>query len=308
MKAKILILILLGLSATDTQGEKQVKIHASLGLSAKTETLLKKIKKNDTNKNIYILNKRDIPELLELLQKTDRYIKATIENISNKRTIAYKKFRTFDTISDQGEGKLTRSFLIGSLIATGRKLDIALSNEVGFFAFKNTSGDVVYSRDGSLFIDVDGFIVNRLGYYMNPKIQLNQNDWIQKLDIAENGVLSIDSNSGEPQRIGQIRIFNFQKSEVLIFEKDCNCFNLTRSKQKPVEMIPGSNGAASIIQSFLELSNVNLVEEQLNYHEFIRFYNLIYDALRRLDPSFVDVRRDRVYDQGYIDSLKTDLK
>ncbi len=46
------------------------------------------------------------------------------------------------------------------------------------------------------------------------------------------------------------------------------------------------NNDKIILQRYLELSNVMIVQEQVNYLELIRFYNLIYDTITRLDLSF----------------------
>lgn len=309
MKTKVFILmILFVLSPIGAQRNKNVKIHASFGLSNKTETLLKTVKKMDQSNGTYVLNKNDISGLLEILKKTDVCIKATIENISNKRTIAYKKLRTIDAISGQREVEIIRSFSIGIGVATGRKLDVALSNENGFLAFINSSGDLVFSRDGALFINIDGFIVNRMGYFIYPKIQLSQIDLVENLNIAEDGIFSVKDDMNEFKKVGQIKIFTFQNLEALHFEKECNCFLSTHSKQNPIENIPGLNHTAVLLSGFLELSNVNIVEEQVNYLELIRFYNLIYDTLTRLDPSFAGVYKTQVYDSKYVDSLNINLK
>ncbi|WP_306292764.1 flagellar basal body rod C-terminal domain-containing protein [Leptospira kirschneri] len=122
-------------------------------------------------------------------------------------------------------------------------------------------------------------------------------------------------DTNEFKKVGQIKVFTFQNLEALYFEKECNCFVSTHSKQKKnsffnnsIENIPGLNHTATLLSGFLELSNVNIGEEQVNYLELIRFYNLIYDTLTRLDPNFAGVYKTQVYDPKYVDSLNTDLK
>ncbi|WP_036074894.1 hypothetical protein [Leptospira weilii] len=114
MRIKIIVIVLLFiLSPLGAQKRKRVKIHTSFGLSNRTESILKTIKNKDRSNNSYVLNKDDIAALLDILQKTDMCIKATVENISNKQTVAYKKFRTIDAISGIGEIKIIRSFEMG---------------------------------------------------------------------------------------------------------------------------------------------------------------------------------------------------
>lgn len=128
------------------------------------------------------------------------------------------------------------------------------------------------------------------------------------MQIAEDGIVSVRDDMNGFKKVGQIKVFTFQNLEALYFEKECNCFISTHSKQKPIENIPGLNHTATLLSGFLELSNVNIGEEQVNYLELIRFYNLIYDTLTRLDPSFAGVYKTQVYDPKYVDSLNTDLK
>ncbi|EMF81558.1 hypothetical protein LEP1GSC188_2390 [Leptospira weilii serovar Topaz str. LT2116] len=309
MRIKIIVIVLLFiLSPLGAQKRKRVKIHTSFGLSNRTESILKTIKNKDKSNNSYVLNKDDIAALLDILQKTDMCIKATVENISNKQTVAYKKFRTIDAISGIGEIKIIRSFEMGIFNPTGRKLDVAILNENTFFAFINNSGNLVFSRDGSLFVNADGFIVNRIGYYIYPKLQLRQNDSIVTLHITEDGAFFVKDDLNEDRRVGQIKIFTFQNPEALSFDKGCNCFTSSLSNKEYSESNLSLNNDKIMLQGFLELSNVMIVQEQVNYLELIRFYNLIYDTITRLDPSFSGVYKTHIYDPKYVDSLNVNIK
>lgn len=55
-------------------------------------------------------------------------------------------------------GTVSPTFTQGALQSTGRQLDLAIQGE-GFFIFDNGNGSV-YSRDGSLAMDADGYLVN----------------------------------------------------------------------------------------------------------------------------------------------------
>ncbi len=116
----------------------------------------------------------------------------------------------------------------------------------------------------------------------------------------------INTDTNERINKGQIKIFTLQNPEDLHFEKEYNCFITLYSKKEPNN--PGLNRTATLLQGFLELSNVKIGEEQKNYLELIRFYNLIYDTLTRLDPSFAGIYKTQVYDPKYMYSLNTGLK
>ncbi len=58
-------------------------------------------------------------------------------------------------------GAISREFSQGSLVATGRNLDLSVQGD-GFFIYQdpNSSGSQFYSRDGSLEMDSQGYLVN----------------------------------------------------------------------------------------------------------------------------------------------------
>lgn len=56
-------------------------------------------------------------------------------------------------------GSITQSFTQGALTATGRIADLAIQGD-GFFNYGDPAGNTFYSRDGSVDIDADGYLVN----------------------------------------------------------------------------------------------------------------------------------------------------
>ncbi|EKO51961.1 hypothetical protein LEP1GSC127_1481 [Leptospira kirschneri str. 200801925] len=44
-------------------------------------------------------------------------------------------------------------------------------------------------------------------------------------------------DTNEFKKVGQIKVFTFQNLEALYFEKECNCFVSTHSKQKPIRVV-----------------------------------------------------------------------
>ncbi len=56
-------------------------------------------------------------------------------------------------------GSITQNFSQGALTATGRMGDLALQGD-GFFNYRDGAGTLFYSRDGSIDLDADGYMVN----------------------------------------------------------------------------------------------------------------------------------------------------
>lgn len=91
-------------------------------------------------------------------------------NIANVGTTGFKSSRTeFGSIYSDSQAMgvevlgLTQSISQGgSLVSTGRNLDLAISGG-GFFVTRNSTGDLSYTRAGVFGTDTDNFIVNTAG-------------------------------------------------------------------------------------------------------------------------------------------------
>ncbi|WP_192036492.1 flagellar hook protein FlgE [Halomonas sp. YLGW01] len=90
-------------------------------------------------------------------------------NIANSQTVGFKSSNTqFADVfanADVGLGTqvsaVLQDFSAGNLEATDRELDLAISGN-GFFRFEQ-GGEAVYSRNGQLTMDADGYLVNAQG-------------------------------------------------------------------------------------------------------------------------------------------------
>ncbi len=93
-------------------------------------------------------------------------------NIANSGTVGFKSgsvsFADVYASSRVGLGVkvagINQRFTVGSVTTTGGEYDIAIDGAKGFFRLADTSGNIVYSRNGEFGIDKDFFITNALGY------------------------------------------------------------------------------------------------------------------------------------------------
>ena len=98
-------------------------------------------------------------------------------NIANSGTVGYKssnaEFADVFAASLAGAGSsliglgtkvaaVVQEFTQGNVTVTNDPLDLAI-NGGGFFRLQNTSGDIVFSRNGQFQLDKDGYIVNASG-------------------------------------------------------------------------------------------------------------------------------------------------
>lgn len=155
-------------------------------------------------------------------------------------------------------------FEMGSLQGTGNKFDIAITSEVGFFKILQPDGTFGYTRDGSFKIDSRRQIVTSNGYLLEPPITLPPGAINNSLQITENGEVSVQiGDEIRPTRIGQIDIYRFVNPAGLKAIGK-NLFKETVASGPEIQGTPGLEGFGSLLQGFLETSNVKLVEEMVN--------------------------------------------
>lgn len=159
----------------------------------------------------------------------------------------------------------------GNLVQTSNNFDIAISGK-GFFQIDRPTGDPAYTRAGSFQINQDGDLVTSEGFPIAPGITIPQ-DAID-VDINENGeVLVTIDGSVTPSNVGQIELVNFI-NEAGLEAIGNNMLVETEASGTPISGLPGEPGFGTVLQSFLELSNVDAVTEITNLIAAQRAYEL----------------------------------
>lgn len=93
-------------------------------------------------------------------------------NIANSGTVGFKSstasFADVYASSRVGLGtqvsRVNQRFTIGTVESTGNQFDMAIDGAKGFFRLEDTSGAVLYSRNGEFFPNKDMFLVNAQGH------------------------------------------------------------------------------------------------------------------------------------------------
>lgn len=117
-------------------------------------------------------------------------------NIANSQTVGFKgsSVQFSDVFANSKVGLGTRvsavlqNFNEGNIESTNRNLDLAVAGE-GFFRYMDTSGEVVYSRNGQLSMQSDGDLVNAqgfqiMGYGLNAAGQVQVGGQPQPLNVS----------------------------------------------------------------------------------------------------------------------------
>ncbi|OYW24493.1 MAG: flagellar basal-body rod protein FlgG [Planctomycetales bacterium 12-60-4] len=148
----------------------------------------------------------------------------------------------------------------GSLLTTGRKLDVAIEGR-GFFRVTE-SGTAYYTRNGQFDVNSNGTIVlasaNR-GLILDPPITVPQD--ATEIAISTDGVVSVlQSGSTQFQQLGTIQLAQFINPEGLLHEGE-TLYSPTDASGTPLLSTPGDQGLGLLRQSFLEASNTEPVKE-----------------------------------------------
>jgi len=159
----------------------------------------------------------------------------------------------------------------GNLTATDNTFDMAIQGK-GFFQILLPTGETAYTRDGTFQLNANGQIVTHDGFTLQPGLSVPNN----AVDVTVN-------NSGQVEvkiegqtalsNIGQIQIANFANEAGLESIGD-NLYLETPASGTPTAGNPADTGFGSILQGFLETSNVNAVEEISNLISAQRAYEM----------------------------------
>jgi len=171
-------------------------------------------------------------------------------------------------------------FTEGELHSTERDLDVAIEGD-GFFQITGPDGEIRYTRDGSFRINSSGQLVNASGYLLEPAISLPADT--RTVSIGADGTTAVMAGSSNtPQTVGQITLARFANAAGLS-SMGRNLLAETVASGPATVTTPGSAGAGTLQQGFLEKSNVQVVTELVNLIVAQRAYEINARAIRAGD-------------------------
>ncbi|BAF69724.1 flagellar basal-body rod protein FlgG [Nitratiruptor sp. SB155-2] len=170
---------------------------------------------------------------------------------------------------------VAKIFSQGSLKHTERDLDVAIQGK-GFFKIELPGGGEAYTRAGNFQIDNEGNLVTDQGYKVLPNIQINAPETLVGISISPNGKVVAVRSEGVGQtteELGQLKLYRFINPAGLKAIGG-NLFVQSEASAEPIEGDPDTNGFGKLSQGFLEMSNVNIVEEMVNLIVAQRAYEM----------------------------------
>lgn len=159
----------------------------------------------------------------------------------------------------------------GNLEATDNTFDLAVQGK-GFFQITLPTGETSYTRDGTFQLDADGNVVTHDGYQISPAITIPNNAIDVTVNQSGEVLVKIEGQVAF-SNVGRIQVATFP-NEAGLEAKGDNLFIETPASGAPTTGNPGAVGFGTILQGFLETSNVNAVEEISNLISAQRAYEM----------------------------------
>jgi flagellar basal-body rod protein FlgG len=182
-------------------------------------------------------------------------------------------------------------FTQGDFSETDNPLDLVIQGN-GFFQVLQPSGQIAYTKAGTFHLNNTGQIVDPNGNLLDPPITVPQN--ALSLTIAADGTVSYTlPGQSAAQQAGQIQLANFANPSGLN-SLGQSLFGQTDASGAPVIGPPGgSDGLGTLMQGYVEQSNVSIVQEFVNLIVSQRAYEANSKVVKAADDMYQQVNNLR---------------
>jgi len=220
------------------------------------------------------------------MQAQDLNVNEIANNLANVSTTGFKRsrpdfqdllyqnLRLMGTLSPNGNqvptgaqlglgvktAAIQKVFVPGDFVNTQNPLDVAVQGD-GFFQITLPNGSIGYTRAGSFKLDNAGQIVTSDGLLMQPAVTVPPNALSVSID-PQGTVSATQPGTPQPAVLGTIQLATFQNSSGLQ-AMGSTLFLESGSSGPPIVGTPGLDNRGTLVQGFLEMSNVSVVEEMV---------------------------------------------
>jgi len=178
-------------------------------------------------------------------------------------------------------------FTQGNFQETDNPLDLVIQGK-GFFQVRRPSGEIAYTRAGNFQLDRDGNVVTSSGDPIEPQITIPPE--AQSVTIAADGTVSYSQTGQTASQIaGQIQLANFANPAGLN-SLGQNLFTPTDASGDATVGSPGGQeGLGTLMQGYVEGSNVSVVSEFINMIVSQRAYEANSKVVKAADEMYQTV-------------------
>lgn len=230
-------------------------------------------------------------------------MQVTANNLSNASTTGFKRARAeFEDLlvetlrpADAGEGGrpiplevglgvraagTSREFSQGDMIGTQNPLDLAISGD-GFLPVRQLDGTMGLSRAGNLRLDSTGQIVTQQGLVVEPGLSIPSD--ATEITINEQGLIKATVPGRiAPVEVGQLELVMPENPGGLT-ALGGNLYVPTEASGRSELVKPGERGSGTILQGFVEGSNVKTVDEMIDLITTQRAYEMNSKVIQTAD-------------------------
>ena len=164
-----------------------------------------------------------------------------------------------------------KNFSQGGMITTGNALDVAIDGD-GFFEVLRPDGVMGYTRNGTFSRAATGAITTASGYVLQPEITIPPG--AAQISISQDGIVAaVLPGESAKTELGQITIATFANPRGLTPVGE-NFYTATSASGAASVGAPVEGGRGKLVQSSLEASNVNVVQQLVEMIETQRAYEV----------------------------------
>jgi len=225
-------------------------------------------------------------------------------NLANVNTAGFKKSRTdfqdlmYQTTRQAGAESSTgdqtptgiqigmgtmpvgvqKMFMQGDFQQTSNQFDMSIEGN-GFFKVLSNDEEV-YTRAGNFKLDSDGNVCTPNGEKLQPAISIPSDS--VSVSIDQTGTVTSFDPTGAGNTIGTIELYSFSNPAGL-HSMGHSLYKATNASGEALSGAPGSDGMGTIAQGYLEMSNVDVVEEMVSMIMAQRAYEITSKAIQTAD-------------------------
>ncbi len=218
---------------------------------------------------------------------------AEANNLANVSTTGFRRdFEHARSMPVFGDHYPTRAYAMeerpasdfnpGTLVYTGRDLDIAVDNQ-GWIAVQDANGEEAYTRRGDLQVDPLGRLINGEGLQVmgvgGPLVVPPY----EKLEIASDGTISIQALGEEPAVVADVERVKLVLPDLTQMEKGED--GLFRLRDQQPGQVQALDATVRVESGHLEHSNVNAVQSLTQIMSLHRQYELQVKMMKTADEN-----------------------
>ncbi len=172
----------------------------------------------------------------------------------------------------------------GSFLETKQQYDLAIRGE-GFFQVQDPN-ETLYTRAGNFSVNDQGELVMQsadIGRRIQPTISIPST--ATEVLISSEGVVSVfEPGQSTPTNVGQLETARFVNPQGLI-QRGENLYAVSAASGPPQTGTAGTEGRGSLLQGFLEASNVEPVRELVDLIKTQRNFELNSQVIQAADQT-----------------------